>query len=112
MLYAYIIWGGNDILLALILARAFTNDMVRRYTVFYSYVMFTLVVSVSKIPIVVFYGMQSRQYYYAYNLTNAIIPLFQLWILWDIYRRIIGNDKISSKELSRSATLVALVTAP
>ena len=112
MLYSYVTWGGNIALLLLIFIRARSHGMLRRYRVFYAYVCFALVTLSGTVPVAVFFGMKSQEYYYAYHLTNLFVPLFQLWILWDIYRRIVGNDKIPSKDLFHSVTLLALMTVP
>lgn len=112
MLYAYISWAGNLALLLLIFFRFVKNEMLRRYPVFFAYLGLALLISIACIPAALFFGIHSRRYYYFYNLLNMFIPLFQLWVLWDLHRRTIGNDKTSLWAVSSSVTLLAAMTAP
>ncbi|MBI3940112.1 MAG: hypothetical protein HY315_04710 [Acidobacteria bacterium] len=112
MSYIYTTWAGNLVLLLLILFRGVRGGMLGRYKLFYTYVAFSLAIAVGAIPVVLFFGMVSRQYYYFFNVSNLFLPLLQLALLWNLRQRIIGNDKTPSAGVSRWATLLVVMTAP
>lgn len=112
MNYAYASWAGNIALLSLILVRARMSRMLRHYSLFYIYLGLCLVIAVGAIPVVLLYGVASRHYYYYFSTTNLLVPLFQFAILWDLRRRIIGNDKTPTSKLLLSLTLPVVMAAP
>ena len=112
MSYAYIAWAGNLALLTVILVRGFRGDLIRRYPTFYFYAAVSLVMGGALVPISLLYGYTSRLYYYAYYVPSLLFPVIQLWVLRDLYGRIIGNDKTASGAHNRVIILLAVLTAP
>lgn len=112
MFYSSVAWAGNLALLLVILVRAARGTMLRRYPVFYSYIAFTLMTSAGIVPVTMLFGYASRQYYYVYNIVGVCVPLLQLWVLRDLYGRIVGNDKTAWRRLPRLLILLAAVTSP
>jgi hypothetical protein len=112
MLYAYLAAAGNLALLTVILVRGVRGALVRHYQAFYFYIASTLVIAATMTGISLFAGHGSKLHYYAYNLSSLGFPAMQLWVLRDIHRRIIGNDKTASGRLPRLVILLIAFTAP
>ncbi len=107
-----VIWMTSDLLLVLILVRAVQNRMLRAYSPFYSYLGFVLAVSVARSLVALSVGTHSFLYRSVYYSPTYVFPLLQMWILWDIHRRIVGYSKTSWREVFVSVIMVSLVAAP
>jgi len=107
-----VLWIGSDFLLILILIRAAKSRMFSAYSVFYGYLGFVLMVSLVRRAVALSLGTNSSLYLSVYYLPTYLFPLLQLWILWDIYRRIIGHSKSSWRNGFSLIIVVALLTAP
>ncbi len=112
MSFSYLLWGIILFLLGLILYRAYGNRMLGHFPIFYGYIGFTFIASAVLAVIIAIYGFESVQYFYGFQARNAPVPILQLWVLGDLYRRILGNTKTSRREFSRSVMVVAVVAAP
>jgi hypothetical protein len=98
--------------MALILARGLKNGMLRAYRPFYTYLGFQLAVSIIRWSVFLSLGKSSSLYHLVYNLPTFVLPLLQLWVLWDIYRRVIGYSDTSWRAKLRSFTMVGVLTVP
>jgi len=107
-----VIWMTADLLLVLILVRAAKNRILRAYPPFYSYLGFLLAVDLARWLVVLSVGTHSSLYRSVYYSTTYVFPLLQIWILWDIHRRIVGYSKTSWREVFGSVTMVSVVAAP
>ena len=107
-----VIWLTSDLLLVLILARGVKSRMLRVYSVLYGYVGFVLVVSLANRLVAINFGRRSLQYLYVSDLPTLFMPILQIWILWDIYRRIIGYNKASWRDSLSSTMMVVVLTLP
>ena len=58
------------------------------------------------------FGVDSLQYYYAYYGPTFVMPVLQIWILWDIYRRIVGYTKTSWSNPARFSMIASVMTIP
>ncbi len=112
MIQSWVICAVNLGLLLLIVLRGIRSGMSREYTVFYGYIGFISSAAVGQVLVALFLGVTSPQFYYSYHLPNLLVPLLQLWILWDLYRRSVGYAKSPWKELLWCASLAAMATAP
>ena len=106
------LWGLNLTLLGLILYRAYANRMLGHFPIFYGYIGYAFVGIPFLILTAAIYGNGSPEYYYGFHARAALFPILQLWVLRDLYKRILGNAKIARRELLRSVIVVAVVTAP
>ena len=107
-----LIWFLIDLLMVLILARAVKSGMLRAYWPFYTYLGFQLAVSVFRSVIDWGLGRSSALYHLVYYLPTYVMPLLQLWVLWVIYRQIIGYSDTSWRDTRRSVTVVGVLTIP
>ncbi len=107
-----VLWIGSDCLLILILIRAAKGRMLSAYPVFYGYLGFVLMISLVRRVVVVSLGTSASLYYFVYYHPTYIFPLLHIWILGDIYRRIIGHGKTSWRKNFNFVILVVLLTAP
>ena len=107
-----VLWIGSDLLLCVILIRAVKGRMFSSYPGFYGYLGFVLMISVVRRVVAVSLGKGSSLYYSAYYAPTYVFPLLQVWILGDIYHRIIGYNKTSWKKSSSFVLIGVLVTAP
>lgn len=111
-LVAFVLWTGSDLLLILILARAVKGRMLSTYPAFYAYFGFSLMVSVVRRTVALGLGTNSSLYRDVYYLPTYLFPFLQIWILGDIYHRIIGYSKTSWRKDLSLVGFVALMTAP
>jgi len=109
---ASVLWIGSDFLLILILIRAVKSKILSAYSVFYGYLGFVLMVSLLRRVVALSLGRNSSLYSAVYDLPTFLFPLLHIWILWDIYRRIIGYSKVSWRNCVSLITVVAVLTAP
>ncbi|MDA2924089.1 hypothetical protein MYX65_05430 [Acidobacteria bacterium AH-259-L09] len=86
--------------------------MLAAYPVFYGYVGFQLTVSLLRRMVALSFGESSAYYYYAYTLPTFLMPLLQIWILWDIYRQVIGHTKTSRRKSFLLAIIAGVLTVP
>lgn len=107
-----VLWIGSDCLLFLILIRAVKGRMLSAYPVFYGYLGFALIVSLVRRVVALSYGTNAPLYRDVYYLPTFVSPFLQIWILWDIYRRIIGYGKTSWRNNFSFVGFVVLLTAP
>ena len=107
-----VLWIGSDFILFVILIRAVKGRMLSAYPVFYGYLGFGLTVSLVRWVVALSIGTNSPLYRDVYYLPTYVAPLLHIWILWDIYRRIIGDSKISWRNCVRLVIVVAVLTAP
>ena len=112
MSFAYFLQGVSLTLLGLILYRAYTNRMLGHFPIFYGYIGYVFIGIPFLILTLAIYGIRSDQYYYGFQAHAALVPILQLWVLLDLYQRILGNAKTPRREFLRSAIVVAVVTAP
>jgi len=109
MFYVGVLESAGNLLLLVILWRGVVKGMLRKYSVFYVYIGFVLVSSALQIYLKATYGLRSDQYYYAYYLPQLVMSFLQVWILLDIYQRVVGNTKISWQRLIRPSIFVTVV---
>ena len=107
-----VVWITSDLLMLLILVRGVKNAMLRAYSPLYSYLGFLLAVALVRWVVALSLGTHSSLYRSVYYSPTYVLPLLQMWILWDIYWRIVGYSKTSWRELFRSVTIVGVVAAP
>ncbi len=107
-----VLWIGSDFLLLLILFRAVKGRMLSAYPVFYGYLGFLLMVSLLRRVVALSLGTHSSLYSSVYDLPTYLFPLLHIWILWDLYRRIVGYSKIAWRNCISSIMVVAVLTAP
>ncbi len=107
-----VLWIGSDCLLLLILIRAVKGRMLSAYPVFYGYLGFLLMVSLLRRVVALSLGRESSLYSSVYDLPTFLFPLLQIWILWDLYRRIVGYNKTAWRNCVSSIIVVAVLTAP
>ncbi len=107
-----VIWLTSDLLLVLILARGVKGRMLRAYSLLYGYVGFVLVVSLARRLVLLNFGRGSLQYLYVSDLPTLFMPVLQIWILWDIYRRIIQYRKASWRDSLNTAMMAVVLTLP
>ncbi len=92
--------------------RAYANRTLGHFPIFYSYIGYLFL----GIPFLALtsaiYGNRSLEYYYGFQARAALIPILQIWVLRDLYQRILGNAKTPRGELLRSVIVVVVVTAP
>ncbi len=112
MSFSYFLQGANLALLGLILYRAYANRMLRHFPIFYGYIGYVCITLPGPAVILAMYGLGSTEYYYAFQAKAFLVPILQLWVLRDLHQRILGNTKISGRELLRSVIVVLLVTSP
>ena len=98
MSFYYFLWGVNLILLGLILYRAYGNRMFGQFPIFYAYIGYVFIGSTVLAVTIATYGRVSSEYYYVFNVRALLIPVLQLWVLRDLYQRILGNTKIPGRE--------------
>lgn len=111
-MHSYILTFCVLALLLVVLFRGWNQSLLRRYRLFYAYIAFVFLASLATIPAGLVFGLESRAYYYIYYVPTLVMPILQLAILWDLYRRIVGNSKLSWRSGLASAILVAVITAP
>jgi hypothetical protein len=109
---ASVLWIGSDCVLFLMLVRAVQGRMLSAYPVFYGYLGFVLIVSLARRMVALSFGEDSSLYYSAYYAPTYVFPLLHVWILGDIYGRIIGYSKISWKNTFNFVLIGVLLTAP
>ncbi len=107
-----VIWMTSDLLLVLILVRAVKNRILRAYSPLYSYLGFLVAVDLARWLVALSVGTDSSLYRSVYYSPSYVFPLLQMWILWDIHRRIIGYNKTSWRDVFGSVTMVSVVAAP
>jgi len=107
-----VLWIGSDFLLFLILIRAVKGRMLSAYPVFYGYLGFALTVSLVRRVVALILGINAPLYLDVYYLPTYVAPLLQIWILGDLYRRIIGYSKISWRSSFNFVFIVVVLTAP
>ncbi len=107
-----VLWIGSDFLLFEILIRAVKGRMLSAYPVFYGYLGFVLMVSLLRRVVAFSLGTDSPLYSDVYYLPTFAEPLLQIWILGDLYRRIIGDNKTAWRNCVSSIIIVAVLTAP
>ncbi len=111
MLNDYLLWITSTLLIVVILVRAFQNSSLGRYRLFYSYLVYTLLISVARFCTLFWYDPASRFYHHLYHLTSLFMQLLQLGILWDIYRQIVGNSKSPWRNRVLSGIVFSVLTA-
>lgn len=89
-MYSQILMWSGIVLLALVLVRGCTRKMLREYAPFYAYVAFSLLATLSLAVVIPYSGVTGKLYYHTYYAEALAIPLFYLWILVALYRRIKG----------------------
>jgi hypothetical protein len=109
MFYVGVLEAAGNLLLLVILWRGLTEGMLRKYSVFYGYIGCVLLCSLTQIFLKAAYGLWSDQYYYAFYLPPLLWAVLQVWILHDIYQRVVGNTKISWQTLTLPAIVVTVV---
>ena len=108
-----VIWLTSDLLLVLILVRGVKSRMLRTYSLFYGCVVgVSLLVSLARRLVALSFGRHSLQYFYVSDFPTLWAPVLQIWILWDIYRRIIRHNKASWRDSLSSAMMVVVLTLP
>lgn len=112
MSFSNFLQGANLTLLGLILYRAYANRMLLHFPVFYGYIGYVCITLPVLAVTLAIYGLGSTQYYYTFQAQAFLVPILQLLVLRDLHQRILGNTKISRRELVRSVIVVLLVTSP
>jgi hypothetical protein len=106
MFYPNLLQIASNVLLGIILWRALSAGMLRKYLVFYLFVGFVAATSIVQMITQAYWGRDSLEYYYAFYAATIPMPLLQIWVLWDIYRKVVGNAKISWNSLFWPGILV------
>lgn len=112
MSLAIFLWIMSDLLMVFILVRAVKTGMLRAYRPFYTYLVFQVVIDLIRWGVALSLGRRSDLYHLVYNLPTYVFPLLQLWVLWVIYRQIIGYSDTSWRDTRRSVTVVGVLTIP
>lgn len=112
-----LIWIVGETLWIIIFVRAIQNRMLGTYSAFYTYAGFLLFIATIRSTVIFTLGIRSVEYWYAYYIPTYLMSWVQLWVLWDVHRRIvtnqdIGNTEHSWKLLFRPVMIVAVLTAP
>jgi hypothetical protein len=92
-MYGYALSITGNALLLLILYRGLRNRMVGSYPLFYCYIGFAFAASLVQVSMALRHGTASTPYYYAYHVPSLFVHVLQILVLWDIYRKVIGNTK-------------------
>jgi len=87
----------NCALLLLIVCRGLANSSFLRYPVFFTYIAFELVSSLVGMAVAIRWGLGSSAYFYVFSGLSIVTPLLQLWVLWDLLRRLVGESVDSSR---------------
>ena len=111
-MYANLLWTGGILIEGLILLRGIKARMLDKYRVFYAYVGAMLAIELLRAIVAAWSGVRGDAYYYAYYLPNILIPLGQLAVLWDLYRRIIGYSEIAWRRKFQVGILLCVMLAP
>ena len=98
--------------MAIILVRAVKSGMLRAYWPFYCFAGFQLVTAVTRVGAAEILGRRSDLYHFIYYLPTYVMPFLYLWVLWDIYRRIIGYSDTSWRDTLRSFSIAGVLTVP
>lgn len=104
MFYSEAVGAVNCALLVLITYRAVINSSFQKYPVFFSYIVFELVLSLMGLAIAVKWGLNSDAYFYVYYGISVVTPILQVWVLWDLLRRILG-ESVDSARIARFMVL-------
>lgn len=75
---------------------------------FFSYILFELIFSLVGLVIAARWGLSSSAYFYVYFGISIVTPILQLWVLWDLLRRILG-ESVDSPRIARFMILMTLV---
>ena len=102
----------SDLLMVFILVRAVKTGMLCAYRPFYTYLVFQVVIDLIRWGVALSLGRSSPLYHLVYYLPTYVMPLLQLWVLWVIYRQIIGYSDTSWRDTRRSVTIVGVLTIP
>lgn len=94
-----------------ILWRAISQRFYRRYLPFYLYLTYVVAIAVFRSAVLYTAGYESRTYYYSYHVTTFPFPAFQLWVLWELYRKF-GNSKKSRFPSLRLFMISTLAVVP
>jgi hypothetical protein len=108
-MYGYTLSITGNALLLLIIYRGLRNNMVALYPLFYGYVGFVFANSLVQVYMALVYGLNSTSYYHAYHIPGLLVPFLQMLILWDIYRKVIGNTKNSWRAWIGSGMLMGVL---
>ncbi|MDA2934556.1 hypothetical protein MYX82_09470 [Acidobacteria bacterium AH-259-D05] len=111
-LTTFVTWVTSDLLVVLILLRAVKQRMLLAYPLFFGYLAFVLTNSLMRWVVALSFKRNSSLYHAVYDLPTFVFPLLHIWILWDIYRRIVGYSKTSWRSVFRSMTMVGVLTVP
>jgi hypothetical protein len=106
MFYPYLLQSASNALIGIIIWRALSSGMLKKYLVFYLFIGFVALTSILQLISQACWGTDSKQYYYAFYLATLPMPALQVWVLWDIYLRVVGNPKISWTNLRWPVILV------
>lgn len=109
MFYPYLLQIASNVFLGVILWRALSSGMFRKYLVFYLFIGFVTATSILQLILQVFWGIESPQYYYAFYVSTLPMPVLQIWVLWDIYSKVVGYPKISWNSLRWTVILVIVM---
>src|SRR5690606_19113272 len=106
--YSEAVGAINCALLVLITYRGVINSSFQKYPVFFSYIVFELVFSLIGLTFAVKWGLNSDAYFYVYYGVSVVTPILQLWVLWDLLRRILG-ESVDSARITRFIMLTTAV---
>jgi len=108
MFATYALGLAGNALLLLIVLRALNAHLFSRYRIFYGYVVFVLVTSLTQSSIWAVLGLGSPAYYWAWHLPNLLSPFLLIVILLDIVRRVEPNEVFNKRLLIVPALVLGI----
>ena len=106
MFYPNLLQIASNTLIGIILWRAVSTGLLHKYLIFYLFVGFVAAISIVELITQLCWGRDSLEYYYVFYAATLPMPVLQIWVLWDIYRKVVGNPKISWNSLFWPGILV------
>lgn len=103
----YLIWNGllGLLIVFVILERGISKGLFRRYLSFYLYISYVASISLFRGAVLFTWGYQSDAYYYFYHWTSLFFPAFQIWILWNLFRKFATAKKTGKATLKANYLL-------
>ncbi len=85
--------------------------MLRDYPVFYSYTLFVLGVEFLRAILLSTFGLESRQYYYAYYWPTYMMSVFQFVVIWNVHSKVFGMSH-AVKRLMQFLLVASILLLP
>ena len=98
-------------MLLVILIRGWLAPMLRTYPVFYSYILFVLGVEFLRAILLSTFGLESRQYYYAYYWPTYMMSVLQFVVIWNVHSKVFGRWH-AVKRLTQFLLIASILLLP